>query len=61
MASRTFKASSVKKLLLLSVYPDVPEVHSNMKKILEELGIEALDFLVCADIKMRKYQNINNS
>ena len=61
MASRTFKASSVKKLLLLSVYPDVPEVHSNMKKILEELGIEALDFLVCADIKMRRYQNINNS
>ena len=42
------------KLLLLSVYPDIPEIHSNLKKILDELGIETVDFLVCADIKMRK-------
>ena len=55
VASKSFKDSSVKKLLLISVYPEIPEVHSNMKKILSELGIEAVDFLVCADIKMRKF------
>ena len=54
MAAKDFKNSSVKKLLLLSVYPEVPEVHDNLKKILEDLNIEAIDFLVSADIKMRK-------
>ena len=55
VASKDFKDSSVKKLLVLSVYPEVPEVHLNLKKILEELNIEAIDFLVSADIKMRKF------
>lgn len=54
VAAKNFKDSSVMKLLLLSVYPDIPEIHSNLKKILDELGIETVDFLVCADIKMRK-------
>ena len=52
VAPKNFKDTSVKKLLLLSVYPDIPEVHSNLNKILEDLGIEAVEFLVCADIKM---------
>ena len=52
VAPKNFKDTSVKKLLLLSVYPDIPEVHSNLYKILEDLGIEAVEFLVCADIKM---------
>ena len=55
VAAKVFKDSSVKKLLLVSVYPEVPEVHINMKKILEELRIEAVEFLVSADIKMRKF------
>ena len=54
VAAKNFKDYSVKKLLLLSVYPEIPEIHSNLKKILDELGIETVDFLVCADIKMRK-------
>ena len=31
VAPKNFKDTSVKKLLLLSVYPDIPEVHSNLK------------------------------
>ena len=55
MAAKNFKSSSVKKLLIVIIYPEVPEVHSNLKKILGDLQIEAVDFLVSADIKMRKY------
>ena len=58
VASKDFKSSSVKKLFILSVYPQVPEVHINLKNILEELNIEAIDFLVSADIKMRKFLHV---
>ena len=54
MAAKDFKNSSVKKLLVLSVYEGVPEVHGNLKMILEDLNIEAIEFLVSADIKMCK-------
>ena len=56
VAAKDFKDSSVKKLLLVSVYPGVPEVHMNMKKILEDLKVEAVEFLVSADIKMCKFK-----
>ena len=52
VASKDFKLSSVKRLLILSIYPEVPEVHSNLKNILKELNIDAIDSLVSADIKM---------
>ena len=52
VASKDFKLSSVKRLLILSIYPEVPEVHSNLKNILSELNIDAIDSLVSADIKM---------
>ena len=52
MIPKNFKDTSVKKLLLPSIYPDILEVHSNLYKILEDLGVEAVEFLVCADIKM---------
>ena len=48
----------MKKLLLLSVHPEVPETHDNLKQILEDLKLEVIEFLVSADIKMRKYTNI---
>ena len=56
VAAKDFKDSSVKKLLLVSVYPGVPEVHMNMKKILEDLKVEAVEFLVSTDIKMCKFK-----
>jgi hypothetical protein len=54
VAAKDFKNSSVKKLLVLSVYEGVPETHGNLKMILEDLNIEAIEFLVSADIKMCK-------
>ena len=49
---KNFKDSSVKKLLILSAWPDVPESHSNLKKMLDQLNIEAIEFSVSADTKM---------
>ena len=52
--AQSFKLSSVKRLLLLGVVQGVPENYYNVKTILEELSIEALDYTVSADIKMCK-------
>ena len=53
--ARTSKLSSVKRLILIGAVQDVPENYHNVKAILNELNIEALDFTVSADIKMCKY------
>ena len=58
IAAKQSKDSSVKKLLVVGAAPAVPENYFNVKTILEELDIEALEFTVSADIKLRKY-NIN--
>ena len=42
----------MKKLILLAVYPNVPECHENISTILSDLGIEAIDFGITADLKM---------
>ena len=55
MSAKDFKCSGVKKLLLLAVYPEVPEAHSNLRKILENLNLEILDVLISADTKMCEY------
>ena len=55
VGGKTKKDSGVKKLILISVYPGVPEVYSNVRTLLEDLNIEALDFSITADLKMRKY------
>ena len=52
VCSKNFKDSSVKKLLILSAWPDVPENHSNIKKMLDKLDVEAIEFSVSADTKM---------
>ena len=49
------KLSSVKRLLVLGIVQNVPENYFNVKTILNQLNLEALEFTVSADIKMRKY------
>ena len=50
MASKAAKSSSVKKLLVLGA-----ENYNNIKVILNQLNIEALQFTVSADVKMCKF------
>ena len=50
-APNDFKLSGVKKLILLLVSPTT-ERHDNMAALLGELGIEAIDFGFCCDLKM---------
>ena len=46
-----FKSSSVKKLLLLAVAPDMSENSHNLSQILNLLGVEAIED-VTGDIKI---------
>ena len=55
VAPKSFKCSSVKKLLVLGIVPEVPENHPNMETLLGELNMEAVEFSVSADVKMRQY------
>ena len=42
-------------MLLLAAVPDAPENYFNVKSILAQLDIEALEFTVSGDVKIRKY------
>ena len=53
------KLSSVKRLILVGVVQDVPENYNNVKTILQELNIEALDFTVSADVKFNRSYDIS--
>ena len=44
----------MKKLLLIGAVPQAPENYSNIKTILEELDIGALEFTISADVKLCK-------
>ena len=55
VAPKTAKLSSVKKLIVLGAVPDVPENYFNVKIILDELNMEALEYTTAADIKMRRF------
>lgn len=44
----------MKKLLVLGAVAEVPENYYNVKVILDQLNIEALQFTVSADVKMCK-------
>ena len=55
VAPKTSKLSSVKKLLVLGAVADVPDNYPNVKVILDQLNIEALQFTVAADVKMCKF------
>ena len=49
------KSSSVKKLIVLGAVANVPENYFNVKFILDQLNVEALEFTMSADIKMCKF------
>ena len=55
VAPKSSKLSSVKKLMVIGAVADVPENYPNVKVILDQLNIEALQFTVAADIKMCKF------
>ena len=46
------KDTGVKKLLLVSVFPDMPESYGNLRFMLEDLGIESLAFTTTVDLKL---------
>ena len=52
VAPKKHKEASVHRLLMLLAVPDVQELHSNLKILLGELGLEMLDFVVTSDIKI---------
>ena len=54
VAAKVAQNSSVKKLLLLAVVPEVPENYFNVKAILSSLDIEGIEFTTAADIKLSK-------
>ena len=54
MAAKQAKNSSVKKLLLLAAVPSVPENYFNVKKILDNLNLEVVEFNTEADMKLCK-------
>ena len=45
----------MKKLLLVGAVPAVPENYFNVKTILDQMDMEAIEFTVSADVKMRMY------
>ena len=45
-------------MLLLAVFPDVSETYENVKKILDEMDLESVEYSVSADIKMCKHRLI---
>ena len=57
VAPRGSKNTSVKKLIVIGAVAEVPENYANVKVILDQLNIEALEFTMAADIKMCKYYN----
>lgn len=57
VAPRGSKGTSVKKLIVIGAVAEVPENYENVKVILDQLNIEALEFTMTADIKMCKYYN----
>ena len=59
VAAKQGKNSGVKKLLLIAVVPGVPENHFNVKTILDQVNMEAIEFTVAADVKMCKYHLYN--
>ena len=46
------KDTGVKKLLLISAFPDTPESYGNLRLMIEDLGIESLDFTTTVDLKL---------
>ena len=52
VVSKRILNSSVKKLVLLGVIPNVPENYSTVKQVLDNLDIQAVECVTSSDIKM---------
>ena len=46
-------------MMVLGAVPQVPENYLNVKMIMEQLNLEAIEFTLSVDIKMRKFFFIN--
>ena len=55
ISAKSSKDGSVKKTLILGIVPRIQELHCNVKKILDILQVEGLEFSHSADIKMRRF------
>ena len=47
--------SSVKRMLVMGAVPEIPENYPNVKMVLDELNMEAVEFTMSLDIKMHKF------
>ena len=54
VASKQHKEGGVHKLMMLLAVPKVQELYSNMKILLQQLGLDSLDFSITSDLKMGK-------
>ena len=52
VAPKKHKEGSVHRLLMLLVVPDIQELYSNLKILLDELGLDKLDFVITSDLKI---------
>ena len=48
-------------MMVLGAVPQVPENYLNVKMIMEQLNLEAIEFTLSVDIKMRKFFYIFNN
>ena len=49
---KTSKLSSVKKMFIVGLIPDVQEIYPNVKAMLEELDLEGIEYGLSADLKI---------
>ena len=49
---KSTKLSSVKKLFVVGLVPNVQELYPNVKAMLEELKLDGIEYGLCADIKI---------
>ena len=54
------KNSSVKKVLLLAVVPELSESHYNVRSILQEVDLRDLKYIYAVDVKMGNYTSLND-
>ena len=52
VAPKKHKEGSVHKLFMLLVVPDIQELYSNLKILLDELGLDKLDFVITSHLKI---------
>ena len=52
VAPKKHREGSVHNLLMLLAVPKMQERHFNLMALLNELGLDSLDFVITSDIKM---------